>query len=132
VLLFNFAIGFIMFCEICDAELTCLISRYRYEPYIDGKYHDEICMLCSTMAEKYNSLLTDYAILTGNIASKEFVMSCGFSSAEYDKVEKILKRFVMPIRCRKKGLVLTSIHFGPTSFLDMGPVRLNIADIPIG
>lgn len=118
-----------MFCEICDAEVTCLISRYQYEPYLDGKMHNEICMLCSTMAEKYNSLLVDYAILTGNIASKEFVMSCGFSEIEYDKVFKILKRLVVPIRAKKKRDIFTVLHFGPMRFLDIGPVVLNVDEV---
>jgi len=80
-----------MFCEICDAEITSIITRYQHTPYLDGKFHNEVCSLCSAMAEKYCNMLT------GNISSKEYILSLGFSELEYDKVFKIIKKLRLNI-----------------------------------
>lgn len=106
-----------MYCSICDTEVSCIISRYQFEPFLDGNKHECLCLLCSTMAEKYFSSCS-YGILTGNITDKDFVKSCGFSDEEIKNAEKLFKKLITPIKAKR--IVLNSLPLGRLVLADLG------------
>ena len=117
-----------MYCEICDAEITVIIGRYRTEPFLDGKKHENICMCCVSFAQLYFSNTT-YGILTGLLADPEGIKDYGFNDVEIARSEAALKRLTHDTIVSKvrEPIILNTIILPPIAFLDLGVRHLDLS-----
>jgi hypothetical protein len=90
-----------MRCEICGQEATCTVAIYRESPFVDGKFHDTVCLTCSSVPNTYEynedtQQLDVYRHISPlHINSYEQLAEQGFSKVEakpsIDSVQGLIK-----------------------------------------
>jgi len=98
------------------------MTRYQHEPYLDGKNHQFICMLCSSLAQSYYGDKATYGIITGLIADPSYMQDFGFNQKEIAHSLSCIQKsvrgsFVDKIR---EPIILSTLVLPPVYILDIG------------
>jgi hypothetical protein len=115
-----------MYCEICDAEIEVIVKRFENEPFLDGRKHEHICMLCVSVAQSYYGPDPQYGTITGLISGSEGLESYGFNPDEVAKsLQAVRKHSAGKIVTKARAPVILSVLILPTQrWLNLGSVKL--------
>ena len=100
-----------MRCEICGTNAEMTTKRFSGELFLDGCYHDDVCMLCSAVSKLCFNKESNKGVLTGLTSRKCDLVDYGFSEEEskiaIDKIDEIThKKLVTKVG---RIMVLTTI-----------------------
>lgn len=115
-----------MNCEICDAEIEVIVKRFEQEPFLDGRKYENICMLCTSIAQSYYGEGSRYGTITGLLSGPKSLETYGFAPEEIDRsykaVEKVSAgKLVTKVR---SPLILSTLVLPPQRWLNLGSVTL--------
>ena len=115
-----------MYCEICDAEIEVIVNRFENEPFLDGRKHKNICMLCVSVAQSYYGPEPQYGTITGLLSGSKGLEGYGFTPQEVEtSLKAIKKRCSGKIVTKSRAPIILSTLILPTqSWLNLGCITL--------
>lgn len=115
-----------MYCEICDAEIEVIVKRFEREPFLDGRKHKDICMLCVSVAQSYYGPDPQYGTITGLLAGSKGLESYGFTPQEVETSLKAVKKHCSGkiVTKSRAPIILSTLVLPAQSWLNLGCIIL--------
>ena len=115
-----------MYCEICDAKIEVIVKRFEREPFLSGRKHKSICMLCASVSQLYYGPDQQYGTITGLLVGPKGLESYGFTPQEVETSLKAVKKHCSGKIVTKSHtpMILSTLALPVQSWLNIGCIIL--------